>query len=65
MLQEGDDELAVMIERCGSAHERHQAVGAGERKQTVDFCVGQPLRNPPQHELPAQLRSEPLAPAHL
>ena len=32
MLQEGNDELAVMIECRGSAYQRHQAVSASERE---------------------------------
>src|SRR5919204_5548440 len=58
MFQEGDDELAVVVECRGSADQRHQAVGPRQSEQTVDVVVGETLRDPAQDELPAELRTE-------
>src|SRR2546428_1856321 len=65
MFQKRDDEVAVAVEGGSASHERHQTVGAREREETVDVLVAEPLRDAAQDELPAELRSEALAPLRL
>ena len=39
MLQEGDDEFAVMIERRRPSHDGHDAVGAREIEEAIDVLI--------------------------
>src|SRR5262245_56351356 len=65
VLQEGDDELAMGIERRSPAHQRHDAVGSRELEQLIDVGIGETLRDAAQDQLPAQLRTEAFAPSRL
>src|SRR5205823_5724920 len=63
VLEQGEDEVTVMVESGGTADERHEAIRVRQLKKPVDVGIGQALRHHAEHKLRPELRSQPLAPA--
>ena len=58
MLEQGDDQLAVLIEGRRAPDDRHDAVGTSKGKQTFDVFVRHLLREETERELRVELGFE-------
>ena len=65
MAKQRQDQVAVLVELGGLAHDRHDAVGAGELEERVDVGIRQPLRQQAQPELRLELRPKARLPCGL
>ena len=65
VFQQGENQRAVAVERCGATHNRHDAVGAREIEQVFDVGVVHAMGQQTEPGLCLEFAGQPIAPALL